>query len=44
LPDMFQDQDSPYAMYEEARLNAKHVTAKVLEALGREAEAAKALA
>jgi 1-deoxy-D-xylulose-5-phosphate synthase len=44
LPDTFQDQDSPYAMYEEARLNAKHVTAKVLEALGREAEAAKALA
>ncbi|MEQ8435627.1 MAG: 1-deoxy-D-xylulose-5-phosphate synthase [Oceanicaulis sp.] len=44
LPDIFQDQDSPYAMYEEACLNAKHVTAKVLEALGREAEAAKALA
>ncbi|MGX6647123.1 1-deoxy-D-xylulose-5-phosphate synthase [Maricaulaceae bacterium MS644] len=44
LPDIFQDQDSPYAMYEEACLNAKHVTAKVLEALGREAEAARALA
>ncbi|MEQ8405642.1 MAG: 1-deoxy-D-xylulose-5-phosphate synthase [Oceanicaulis sp.] len=44
LPDIFQDQDSPYAMYETAGLNAKHVTAKVLEALGREAEAAKALA
>ncbi|MFW5660890.1 MAG: 1-deoxy-D-xylulose-5-phosphate synthase [Oceanicaulis sp.] len=44
LPDIFQDQDSPYAMYETAGLNAKHVTAKVLETLGREAEAAKALA
>jgi len=44
LPDLFQDQDSPYAMYETAGLNAKHVTAKVLETLGREAEAAKALA
>lgn len=44
LPDIFQDQDSPYAMYETAGLNAKHVTAKVLEALGRAEDAAKALA
>ncbi|XBQ15024.1 MAG: 1-deoxy-D-xylulose-5-phosphate synthase [Oceanicaulis sp.] len=44
LPDIFQDQDSPFQMYEAAGLNAKHVTAKVLDALGREAEAAKALA
>ncbi|PWE16959.1 1-deoxy-D-xylulose-5-phosphate synthase [Marinicauda salina] len=44
LPDVFQDQDSPYAMYEAAGLNAKHVVATALEALGRDAEAAKALA
>ncbi len=44
LPDVFQDQDSPYQMYEAAGLNAKHITAKVLDALGRETEAAKALA
>lgn len=44
LPDTFQDQDSPFAMYEAAGLNAKHITAKVLEVLGRDAEAAKALA
>ncbi len=43
LPDIFQDQDSPYEMYETAGLNAKHITAKVLDALGRESEAAKAL-
>ena len=44
LPDRFQDQDSPYAMYEAAGLNARHVTATVLQALGREKDAAKALA
>jgi 1-deoxy-D-xylulose-5-phosphate synthase len=44
LPDVFQDQDSPYAMYETAGLNAKHITAKVLDALGRQADAAAALA
>ena len=44
LPDIFQDQDSPYQMYETAKLNAKHVTATVLDALGRETEAARALA
>jgi 1-deoxy-D-xylulose-5-phosphate synthase len=44
LPDQFQDQDTPYKMYNEAGLNAKHITAKVLDALGRETEAAAALA
>ena len=44
LPDIFQDHDSPYQMYETAKLNAKHVTATVLDALGRETEAARALA
>ena len=44
LPDMFQDQDSPYQMYETAELNAKHITATILDALGRDSEAAKALA
>ena len=44
LPDLFQDHDTPYRMYETAGLNAKHITAKVLDVLGREAEAARALA
>jgi 1-deoxy-D-xylulose-5-phosphate synthase len=44
LPDRFQDQNSPYAMYEAAGLNARHVTATVLQALGRDKDAAKALA
>ncbi|MCC5996917.1 MAG: 1-deoxy-D-xylulose-5-phosphate synthase [Oceanicaulis sp.] len=44
LPDVFQDHDSPYAMYETARLNARHITATVLDALGRDVEAARALA
>ena len=44
LPDLFQDQDSPFEMYETAGLNARHITASVLEALGRDEEAAKALA
>ena len=44
LPDIFQDHDKPEAMYELAGLNAKHITAKVLDALGRDAEAAAALA
>ena len=44
LPDVFQDQDSPYAMYEAAGLNARHITATALQALGREKDAAKALA
>jgi len=35
LPDIFQDQDSPYQMYETAGLNARHIAAKAIEALGR---------
>jgi len=35
LPDEFQDQDSPYAMYEVAGLNARHIAARAIEALGR---------
>jgi 1-deoxy-D-xylulose-5-phosphate synthase len=44
LPDVFQDHDSPWAMYETAGLNARHITATALGALGRADEAAKALA
>ncbi|WP_019961341.1 1-deoxy-D-xylulose-5-phosphate synthase [Woodsholea maritima] len=44
LPDEFQDHDSPFAMYETAGLNARHIMAKVLEALGRADDAARALA
>ena len=35
LPDVFQDQDSPSRMYEEAGLTARHVAARAIEALGR---------
>jgi 1-deoxy-D-xylulose-5-phosphate synthase len=35
LPDIFQDQDSPYQMYETAGLNAHHIAARAIEALGR---------
>ncbi len=38
LPDVFQDQDSPYNMYETARLNAAHIVERVREALGMSAE------
>ena len=34
LPDIFQDHNSPAAMYDEASLNAKHIAAKAIEALG----------
>jgi 1-deoxy-D-xylulose-5-phosphate synthase len=44
LPDVFLDHDSPFAMYDAARLNARHITATVLDALGREEDAAHALA
>jgi len=44
LPDIFQDQDSPYQMYETAGLNARHIAATALGALGRAEDAAKALA
>lgn len=35
LPDVFQDQDKPEAMYEEAGLTARHIAARAIEALGR---------
>ena len=35
LPDVFQDQDTPYHMYEAAGLNARHIAARAIEALGR---------
>ena len=34
LPDIFQDQDAPMAMYAQAGLNAEHITAAALQALG----------
>ena len=34
LPDIFQEHNSPMAMYDEAGLNAKHIVAKAIEALG----------
>lgn len=40
LPDIFQDQDSPFEMYETAGLNARHIAAKALEAMGRVDDAA----
>ena len=38
LPDVFQDQDSPSKMYDEARLNASHIVERTREALGMSAE------
>lgn len=37
LPDVWQDQDTPQRQYDEARLNATHIVATVLAALGMEA-------
>ncbi len=37
LPDVFQDQDNPGAMYATAGLNAEHIAASALQALGVEA-------
>ena len=34
LPDVFQDQDSPFAMYQQAGLNADQIAAAALSALG----------
>lgn len=34
LPDVFQDQDAPAAMYAQAGLNADHIAASALQALG----------
>jgi len=42
LPDRFQDQDKPAAMYDEAGLNAAHITAQALAALGQEDSARRA--
>jgi 1-deoxy-D-xylulose-5-phosphate synthase len=36
LPDVFLDHDSPQAQYERAGLNARHIVATSLAALGRE--------
>jgi 1-deoxy-D-xylulose-5-phosphate synthase len=36
LPDLFLDHDSPQAQYERAGLNARHIVATALSALGRE--------
>ncbi len=35
LPDVFQDQDKPELMYDEAGLNGRHIAALAIEALGR---------
>ncbi|MFN4023693.1 MAG: 1-deoxy-D-xylulose-5-phosphate synthase [Hyphomonas sp.] len=35
LPDIFQDHDTPAAMYEQAGLTARHIAARAIEALGR---------
>jgi 1-deoxy-D-xylulose-5-phosphate synthase len=40
LPDRFQDHDKPDKQYEEAGLNAKHIVAQALLALGAEEKAA----
>ncbi|GAA0648061.1 1-deoxy-D-xylulose-5-phosphate synthase [Brevundimonas lenta] len=40
LPDVFQDQDSPVAQYDTAGLNAAHIAAAALQALGVEASRA----
>jgi len=34
LPDRFQDQNSPFEMYNDARLNAAHIVETVRQALG----------
>ncbi len=36
LPDIFQDQDQPVKQYDQAELNARHIVARVLEALGQD--------
>jgi 1-deoxy-D-xylulose-5-phosphate synthase len=42
LPDIFIDQDKPESQYDIAALNAKHIVAMALNALGRSKEAAEA--
>jgi 1-deoxy-D-xylulose-5-phosphate synthase len=36
LPDVFLDHDSPQGQYDQAGLNARHIVAMALSALGRE--------
>jgi 1-deoxy-D-xylulose-5-phosphate synthase len=43
LPDVFMDHDKPERMYARAGLDAKAIVIKVLETLGRQAEAAKSM-
>jgi 1-deoxy-D-xylulose-5-phosphate synthase len=43
LPDRFIWHDSPYNQYESAELNARHIVAKALIALGRESEILKGI-
>jgi 1-deoxy-D-xylulose-5-phosphate synthase len=44
LPDVFLDHDSPQAQYDQAGLNARHIAAMALSALGREIAAQPARA
>ena len=44
LPDVFLDHDSPQAQYDQAQLNARHIVAMALSALGREIAAQPARA
>jgi 1-deoxy-D-xylulose-5-phosphate synthase len=45
LPDIFQDQNNPVKQYDQAGLNARHIVAKAMEALGSsEAEVAAVVA
>nr|WP_198928897.1 1-deoxy-D-xylulose-5-phosphate synthase [Maricaulis sp. W15] len=44
LPDTFQDQEAPFDMYETAGLNARHIAAKALEAMGKDDAAAERVA
>ncbi|WP_417482614.1 1-deoxy-D-xylulose-5-phosphate synthase [Maricaulis sp.] len=41
LPDIFQDHDAPFAMYDTAGLNARHIAATALGAIGRDRDLAK---
>jgi 1-deoxy-D-xylulose-5-phosphate synthase len=43
LPDVFIDQDTPESQYDQAGLNARHIVATALKALGRDSEAAAAV-
>ena len=43
LPDVYMDHDKPEKMYAQAGLDAKGIVAKVLEAMGRGEDAARAM-